>query len=786
MKKLTRVLAAVMAVLISAGSTGVFAVTAAKAQKDTAAAEQKADEKNGGVTKEETVYVVADSQGNRKNVIVSDWLDNTGGLSGIMDKSELSGIENVKGYETFTETDGEIEWDAGGSDIYYQGTTDKELPVTVKLTYYLDGREISPEELAGKSGRVTVRYDYTNNQKTSVKLDDKNTDMYVPFLMISATILDSSKFSNIEVTNGQYISDGERFVVAGMAVPGLSQSLELDKNKDIDIEIPDYFEFSADVTDFSISTSFTVATNELFSDLDLSKTDSLDELQEKIDEMTDAAEKLADGSGELYDGLKSLLSGTSELQDGADKLYSGTAELKDGASALSDGSEKLEDGAGTLADGASELYSGISAAKDGSDSLAEGAKKLSEGFSPILDGASALNDGVSAVLDGSKKVESGAKSLSDGTSQLESGAKTLSESAKKLDEGIGAVKDGSEQLKAGVENALGGIDELGNGADGLSEGLGSLSSGIEQAGAGLDETIAYNRQVLEGLKAVYQTTQDESIGQMIGVLEQTIAGQEQIAASMKDGGELKDGAAQLESGANALSDGIGSLKEGSSAIADGVDQLDAGLASIKDGSSQIADGTDTLYNSVAEVNKGASELSGGTKELSKANTALKDGTEKLESGVQTARQGADSLSAGAGSLKSGLSALKDGGSALKDGADTLHSSIGELSEGASAIYSGSGELMDGMASLKDGVSELSDGAEKLESGSEELKDGMEKFKKEGIDKIAEAYNNDVKELIDRLKKLSDISKAYNSFSGIGNGMDGKVKFIYTIDGIEKE
>lgn len=786
MKKLTRVLAAVMAVLISAGSTGVFAVTAAKAQKDTAAAEQKADEKNGGVTKEETVYVVADSQGNRKNVIVSDWLDNTGGLSGIMDKSELSGIENVKGYETFTETDGEIEWDAGGSDIYYQGTTDKELPVTVKLTYYLDGREISPEELAGKSGRVTVRYDYTNNQKTSVKLDDKNTDMYVPFLMISATILDSSKFSNIEVTNGQYISDGERFVVAGMAVPGLSQSLGLDKNKDIDIEIPDYFEFSADVTDFSISTSFTVATNELFSDLDLSKTDSLDELQEKIDEMTDAAEKLADGSGELYDGLKSLLSGTSELQDGADKLYSGTAELKDGASALSDGSEKLEDGAGTLADGASELYSGISAAKDGSDSLAEGAKKLSEGFSPILDGASALNDGVSAVLDGSKKVESGAKSLSDGTSQLESGAKTLSESAKKLDEGIGAVKDGSEQLKAGVENALGGIDELGNGADGLSEGLGSLSSGIEQAGAGLDETIAYNRQVLEGLKAVYQTTQDESIGQMIGVLEQTIAGQEQIAASMKDGGELKDGAAQLESGANALSDGIGSLKEGSSAIADGVDQLDAGLASIKDGSSQIADGTDTLYNSVAEVNKGASELSGGTKELSKANTALKDGTEKLESGVQTARQGADSLSAGAGSLKSGLSALKDGGSALKDGADTLHSSIGELSEGASAIYSGSGELMDGMASLKDGVSELSDGAEKLESGSEELKDGMEKFKKEGIDKIAEAYNNDVKELIDRLKKLSDISKAYNSFSGIGNGMDGKVKFIYTIDGIEKE
>lgn len=784
MKKLTRVLAAVMAILISAGSTGVFAVTAAKAQKDITNESQKVEEKGRDVFKEETVYAVVDSQGNKKNVIVSDWLNNEGGLSSIKDKSELTDIENVKGDETFNANNGNIEWNASGSDIYYKGTIDKELPVSIKLTYYLEGNEISPDELLGKSGRITVRYDYTNNQKTTVKHNDKNINMYVPFLMISASILDSDKFSNVEVKNGQIISDGERFFVTGMALPGLSESLDLN-NKDIDINIPNYFEFSADVTDFSISTSFTIATNELFSDIDMNNVDDLEELNKKINEMTESAKKLADGSSELYNGISTLVNGVGALEDGVSQLYNGTYDLKNGAGELADGSQMLENGLGSVSDGASALYDGISSAKQGSQSLKDGAKKLSEGFSPILDGASSLNDGVSAVLEGSKKVESGAKNLSEGTSQLENGSKTLSESALKLDNGVSAVQDGIEQLKSGIVNALGGVDQLSEGADNLSGGLGNLSAGIDQAGASLDETISYNRQVLEGLKAVYEQTQDENVGQMIGIMEQTIAGQEEISASMKDGGALKDGTSQLIDGAYALSDGIDNLEEGSSVLVEGVNEIDDGISSLKEGSTQISQGSDTLYNSVVKVNKGASELSNGTSDLASANSSLKDGTEKLNTGVHKASDGADSLFEGADSLQNGLSQLQEGGSALKDGANTLYSSIGSLTSGAMAVYNGSGVLMDGMFTLKNGVSEFSDGAGKLENGSKELKEGMEKFKKEGIDKIANAYDNDIKKLIDRIKSLTEISRGYNSFSGIENNMDGKVKFIYTIDGIEE-
>lgn len=784
MKKLTRVLAAVMAILISAGSTGVFAVTAAKAQKDITNKSQKVEEKGRDVFKEETVYAVVDSHGNEKNIIVSDWLNNEGGLSSIKDKSELTDIENVKGDETFNANNGNIEWNASGSDIYYKGTIDKELPVSIKLTYYLDGNEISPDELLGKSGRITVRYDYTNNQKITVKDNDKNIDMYVPFLMISASILDSEKFSNVEVKNGQIISDGERFFVTGMALPGLSESLDLN-SKDIDINIPNYFEFSADVTDFSISTSFTIATNELFSDIDMDNVDDLEELNKKINEMTESAKKLADGSSELYNGISTLVNGVGTLEDGVSQLYNGTYDLKNGAGELADGSQMLENGLGSVSDGASALYDGISSAKQGSQSLKEGAKKLSEGFSPILDGASSLNDGVSAVLEGSKKVESGAKNLSEGTSQLENGSKTLSESALKLDNGVSAVQDGIEQLKSGIENALSGVYQLSEGTDNLSGGLGNLSAGIDQAGASLDETISYNRQVLEGLKAVYEQTQDENVGQMIGILEQTIAGQEEISASMKDGGALKDGTNQLIDGAYALSDGINNLEEGSSVLVEGVNEIDDGLSSLKEGSTQISQGSDTLYNSVVKVNKGASELSNGTSDLALANSSLKDGTEKLSTGVNKASDGADSLYEGADSLQNGLSQLQEGGSALKDGANTLYSSIGSLTSGAMAVYNGSGVLMDGMFTLKNGVSEFSNGAGKLENGSKELKEGMEKFKKEGIDKIANAYDNDIKKLIDRIKNLTEISRGYNSFSGIENNMDGKVKFIYTIDGIEE-
>lgn len=110
-------------------------------------------------------------------------------------------------------------WDAEGNDIYYQGSTTKALPVDVSVSYKLDGKTMSAKEIAGKSGRVTIRFDYKNNQYEMVDIGGKKEKIYVPFAMLTGIELDDDKFSNVEVTNGKVVNDGTMTVVAGLAFP---------------------------------------------------------------------------------------------------------------------------------------------------------------------------------------------------------------------------------------------------------------------------------------------------------------------------------------------------------------------------------------------------------------------------------------------------------------------------------------------------------------------------------------------------------------------------------------
>ena len=136
--------------------------------------------------KEETVYVKTDANGEEKTVIVSDWLKNFSGEAKIKDATDLTDVENVKGNETYKRGKKDsITWNANGKDIYYQGTSDKNLPVSMKVTYYLDGKEISPDDLAGKTGHLKMEVKYTNTSKTTKKLNGKNAQIYSNFFMVT-------------------------------------------------------------------------------------------------------------------------------------------------------------------------------------------------------------------------------------------------------------------------------------------------------------------------------------------------------------------------------------------------------------------------------------------------------------------------------------------------------------------------------------------------------------------------------------------------------------------------
>lgn len=131
---------------------------------------------DAAVSKEETVYVNANADGSEDQITVSNWLKNAGTEKNLQDESELKDIKNVKGDEEFTQSGNKLTWQTDGEDIYYQGTTTKEPPVSVKFTYYLDGKEIKPDDLAGKSGKLKIKVDYTNNTKTGQNSTNVQTD----------------------------------------------------------------------------------------------------------------------------------------------------------------------------------------------------------------------------------------------------------------------------------------------------------------------------------------------------------------------------------------------------------------------------------------------------------------------------------------------------------------------------------------------------------------------------------------------------------------------------------
>ncbi|MDD6667835.1 MAG: hypothetical protein PUE58_07800 [Lachnospiraceae bacterium] len=334
----------------------------------------KADE---DAEKIETVYVSADADGSAKDVTVSNWLRNYSGQDKIEDKSDLTDIKNVKGNQKYEKgSDGALTWDADGKDVFYQGKTKDTLPVGVKVSYKLDGQDIDAKDLAGKSGKVTIRFDYTNTAKTTVNVDGQDKGMTVPFAMISGMVLPSDHFSNITVTNGKVVSDADNNIVMGVALPGLSDALSIDRSKldelgvDSETTIPDYVEITADAKDFELGLTMTMASANVLSDLgfsDYDNSDAVNKIGDDMDKLQSSMQQLIDGGQKISDGTKSLKEGSAALKDGVNAYTGGVSQLTAGAKKLNDSISTLTDGTQKLSDGVKLLKQKLSQAKSSKD-----------------------------------------------------------------------------------------------------------------------------------------------------------------------------------------------------------------------------------------------------------------------------------------------------------------------------------------------------------------------------------------------------------------------------------
>lgn len=266
----------------------------------------------GETDKDETVYILADAQGAARKIIVSDWLKNPQEADTLPDVSTLENIENVKGLETFENG----LWNAAGKDIYYQGESQAQLPLEMRVSYALDGQEIAPEALAGKSGRVTIRFDFTVSQKQD--------GVSVPFAVVTAALLENDVFTDVQVTNGQLVNDGERTLVVGAALPGLQSSLGLTEDQ---LALPEYVEISAQAEGFALPVTAALASCEPFALLPVERLDSVEDLKQAAKKLDDGMARLIDGGTQLYDGLATLETKSGELAQGVSQLNDGLAQL---------------------------------------------------------------------------------------------------------------------------------------------------------------------------------------------------------------------------------------------------------------------------------------------------------------------------------------------------------------------------------------------------------------------------------------------------------------------------
>lgn len=711
--------------------------------------------------KEETVFVVADANGENEDVTVSTWLKNADGADGLNDYTTLTDIENVKGYETYqTNDDGTITWQANGNDIYYQGKSTEQLPVDVKLTYMLDGEEIESEELAGKSGKVTIRFDYTNNTKQTVKAGSRNVEVVSPFVMLSGMILPVDKFSNVQVTNGKVISEGSNQIVVGYAVPGFKDCLESGINDSKieeaidDIEVPEYVEVTADVTDFELAMTMTVAASDLLGDdadeaIEEAKTGvDLDSLTNDVDTLADSADQLEEGAGTLTDGLKTLKEGTYSLKSGSQSLADGADSLQSYISQLADGSAKITSAMSTLDNGIQSVKSGASALNDGASELASGAKSVDSGVSDVLSGESDLDDGMGQLVagyEGEKGAVAGAKSLASGTKTLYESSTALADGAKSVQDGVNtlvttltetpsAVTAGASQSVYEKLSAYGITDE--NALDAAMTKLAAvLAAGPEDIGA-----EAYNQCL----------TQYTALAQAKGALSAV----DQVGTSLDAAINSDDNKAKIK----ALTDGTQSLSDGAVAMS-------GGLKSAADGAAALSDGIGKLYS--------------GTKSAS-------EGVDKLITGTNTLKKGTASLSSGASTVSTSLGTLYKGSVSLADGSSQLYSAAGTLSSSADQIADGAKTLSSGAAELNTGVGTLDSGAEELVTGSTTLSDGMKKFNKEGIKKITDMFSGSYQTDIDFIEALFSDDAVYTTYGGALDGTSSTVKFIYETGAIKAE
>ena len=845
-KYIVRVVAGVLTIALvgtGIGATAVFAEknsTAVTAEADSTTGSNKdADDiadklmdsvslKDNDADKDESVYLISDANGNVNKTIVVDHLKNKDKKDTLEDASNLSDIENVKGKEKFTQSGDKLTWQAGGKDIYYQGTATEEPPVTQKVTYYLDGKEISPEDLAGKSGKVKIRFDYTNTTSYTETVNGEKQTVSVPFAAITGLVLGDG-FENIEVTNGKAEVSDSSSVVLGYALPGLKNSLGIkDKDLDGDVNIPEYMEMTADVKNFSMPAAMTFVVNAS----DYVSTDGID-----TSDLDDMINDLKDASTQLQDGSKTLAEGTDTLSDGLSTLQSKLGTFASGVGTLQSGLKTYTDGVSTLSGGLNKLNSNVPTLSNGITTLNSSAKSLN-------DGVALLNATVSAKFTDSEKktlLDQVHSTLESQKSEIEKQAQTTVASQKtaiqkQAQSAVDLQKtDIQKQAQSTVADQKEDIEKKAQAAvDDQKEQIKSVAAETvkqqeteikNQAASAVEQEFTSGKtdyitneakKQLESIKPVIESGVKAQFVQKMAEKNSAITDYDSAKTFFDQNVGMKDGAAeacvneQIDTIINNLAGSVASTAKDASKIAAGEAAYTAASQTAGEAAytgASLAAGTaaytaarqtagEAAYAGASLAATTAAYTGASQAATTAAYTGAVSGAEQatITSAEQTKATVAASINqkqANGYSLVTGMKALADGTQTLYNSVPTLTSGIKQLVDGSNTLVannaqlnSGASQLADGTNQIVSGVDQLTTGSKTLSEGAHTLADGMVQFNEEGINKILDAYNGDLKPFTDKLQAVIDAGEEYQTYSALADGQTGSVKFIYKLASID--
>lgn len=781
--------------------------------------------------KTETVYSVLNSDGSISDTIVSSWLHDEDGINNIKETLNLTDVKNIKSNEKPSKDGNTYTWNAKGNDVYYEGTATKQLPVSVKIRYELDGQEISANDIQGKSGHLKLTISFTNNYSQVKNINGKSIVIHPSYLAGGMLNMSTGKFSNVKCESGKIVNDGTNEMLAFANIPGLNETLRsagLDKVNN-QLGISDDVTVEADVNDFDLGSIMVGMTNEIDLASELGDIGSVSELTDGIDQLIEADNQLIDGSKQLYDGTTQLKEQAAPLTGSSDQvrqLSAGAIQLNDGVKALQTGLTAYTNGVDTLAAGSQQLYGipqGVSQIQtgvsgnlgQGKTNLLDGATKLNEGLKQLeaqvntltpteldtmqtqIQGAMATLAGMqTTITDDSAKLGGLSKSLNTASNAIT----TITQYNEDLKSDVETLKNDVSDLKDQISNKNNEIDKKNNEIKEqiklINDQINKINQATKDANSNIDTayTTAVNA-LNEAKSATDDVEKQEKIQYAIEKLQQNkpSAGSDVLASlipesfTVSDIDNLDKYVKNVEKDQNNISELVNKLVGTTSSVTSGLKDAQKTLVG-EDGNGGLKKDLSDAQGTLSKMDALLSQYTDPSTPTVKNAKNFKELVTSLQAAAKELSAGSEGILGGVQQVNAGLTQLQKKSEAgitqVAKGSKTLSSNSATLNGGASALSDATGTLAGQSGTfneMADGLDTLGKAFETLNSGAKQLYEGNEQFKSEGLDQLKEKVDLGVGEL-ETLQSVMDeikaMNKEYASYSGAPEGATVTSRYVF--------